>query len=192
MSNLNGTKTQQNLLKSFAGESQARNRYTFFASVARKEGYQQIASIFEETAKNEELHAKQMFKLLEGGEGLEITATYPAGKIGTTEENLKAAAAGENEEFISIYPEFANVAEEEGFPRIAKLYRDILIVEHEHELRFTKLAQAVEGKTFFNKTAAVKWHCMKCGYDEDAQEAPIVCPICKHQRDYFEIRKENI
>jgi rubrerythrin len=150
MKSIKGTETEKNLLKSFAGESQARNRYQLFASAAKKEGYDQIAAIFEETADNERIHAKEMFKFLEGGD-VTITATYPAGKVGTTEENLLAAAAGEHEEFIDLYPGFADTAEKEGFPEIAKLYRDILEVEHAHELRYLQLADAVKNGTVFKK-----------------------------------------
>lgn len=188
---LKGTQTEQNLLKGFAGESQARNRYQMFANIAKKEGYEQIAEIFMETAENERLHAKEMFKLLQSGEGLEITATYPAGKLGTTQENLMAAAEGEHEEFVEIYPEFAEVAEKEGFPHIAVLFRNILKVEHEHELRYRKLAEAVEKGEVFKKGENVTWHCRKCGYEHGALEAPAACPICKHEQAYFEIKKTN-
>ncbi len=190
MASLKGSKTEQNLLKSFAGESQARNRYTYFASKARKEGYVQISNIFTETADNEKEHAKVFFKFLEGGD-LEITATYPAGKIGSTLENLKAAAAGENMEWMSIYPEFAKVAREEGFDAIAAAYENIAKVESFHEARYNALVSNVENGSVFKKDSSAKWHCTNCGYVHEGAEAPEQCPACKHKQAHFELLAEN-
>ena len=187
---LKGTKTEQNLLKSFAGESQARTRYTFFASVAKKEGYEQIAGIFMETAEQEKEHAKRFFKFLEGGD-LEITATYPAGKIGTTAENLLAAAMGENEEWADMYPEFAKVADEEGFPVIAAAFRNIAKVEAEHERRYRKLLSRIEDGDFFHRDDEIWWQCRNCGYIIRATDAPKLCPACLHPKAFFEPMKEN-
>ena len=190
MKSVKGTRTEQNLLKAFAGESQARTRYTFFASVAKKEGYEQIAGVFMETAEQEKEHAKRFFKYLEGGD-LEITATYPAGKIGTTNENLLAAAMGENEEWDVLYPEFAKVADEEGFPEIAATFRAVSIVEAEHERRYLKLLSRLTDGNFFKRDGEIWWQCRNCGYIVKAEEAPILCPACKHPQAYFEPKKEN-
>lgn len=190
MANLKGTKTEQNLLKSFAGESQARNRYTYFASVAKKEGYEQISAIFTETADNEKEHAKRFFKFLEGGD-LEITAAYPAGKIGTTLENLKAAAAGENEEYTELYPAFAATAKEEGFPEIAVVWEMISKVEKEHEYRYNKLAANLENSEVFKKGETVRWKCRNCGYVHEGPEALKTCPACIHPQKFFEIKEVN-
>jgi rubrerythrin len=185
-----GTKTEQNLLKSFAGESQARNRYDFFASVARKEGLEQIANIFQETALQEKEHAKRFFKFLEGG-ALEITAAYPAGKIGTTKENLKAAAEGEHEEWTLLYPHFAEVAQEEGFPEIAAAYKMIAKVETEHERRYLKLLQNVSEDKVFMKNGKVWWKCINCGYVYESEKALEVCPACLHPKSFMQMREEN-
>lgn len=187
---IKGTKTEQNLLKSFAGESQARNRYTYFASVAKKEGYEQIAAIFEETALNEKEHAKRFFKYLEGG-AVEITAMYPAGVIGGTVENLKAAAAGEHEEWDDLYPSFAKIAKEEGFEEIAVLFDEIASVEVEHEKRYKALYESIEKGTFYNKGNSVKWHCRNCGKVIEGADAPEVCPACLHAKKFFEVMAEN-
>lgn len=190
MSSIKGTKTEQNLLKSFAGESQARSRYTFFASVAKKEGFEQIAGVFMETAEQEKEHAKRFFKFLEGGM-VEITASYPAGIIGTTAENLKAAAEGENEEWADLYPEFAKVAEEEGFTAIAAVFRNIAKVEAEHEARYrTLLARVEEGKVF-ERDEEILWQCRNCGYVHKGKTAPKACPACAHPQAYFEEKKNN-
>jgi rubrerythrin len=190
MESLKGTKTEQNLLKAFAGESQARMRYDYFAKQAKKEGLEHIAALFEETAINEKEHAKQFFSFLEG-HPLEITATYPAGKIGTTMENLKAAAEGENEEWTDLYPEFAKVAEEEGFKKVAVLFKNIAKVEKAHEERYAKLHQNLEEGKVFEKEEKVIWKCRKCGYLHESTKAPKNCPICKHPQAYFEIEVEN-
>lgn len=190
MSSLKGTNTEKNLLKAFAGESQARNRYTFFAKQAAKEGYKQIEALFLETAENERVHAKTFFKFLEGRD-LEITATYPAGKIGTTLENLKAAAMGEKEEYTELYPAFAKEAEEEGFPKVAAAFRFIAEVEKEHEERYNKLAKNIEESKVFKKNATKRWKCRKCGYVYEADTAPKVCPCCQHKQEYFELKEEN-
>jgi rubrerythrin len=185
-----GTKTEQNLLKSFAGESQARNRYDFFASVARKEGLEQIANIFQETALQEKEHAKRFFKFLEGGP-LEITAAYPAGKIGTTKENLKAAAEGEHEEWTILYPHFAEVAMQEGFPEIATAYKMITKVETEHERRYLKLLQNVSEDKVFMKNGKVWWKCLNCGYVYESEKALEMCPACLHPKSFMQLREEN-
>ncbi|KUK78608.1 MAG: Rubrerythrin [Proteiniphilum acetatigenes] len=185
MTSIKGTQTELNLLKSFAGESQARMRYTFFAKEAKKEGYEQIAAIFEETANQEMTHAKRMFRYLEGGM-VEITATYPAGKIGTTAENLKAAAEGENEEWTDLYPHFAEVAEEEGFKEIASMYRMIAKAEAEHEERYLKLLARVENGTVFAREEAIEWQCRHCGYVFTGKKPPKNCPTCLHPQAYFE------
>ena len=190
MKSLKGTLTEQNLLKSFAGESQARNRYTFFASVAKKEGYEQISGVFMETAEQEKEHAKKFFKYLEGGD-VEITATYPAGKIGTTAENLLAAAQGEHEEWDLLYAEFAKVADEEGFAEIAETFRQIAIVEAEHERRYLKLLSRITDGNFFVRDGEIWWQCRNCGYPIKAKEAPLKCPACAHPQAYFEPKKEN-
>jgi rubrerythrin len=188
MPEIKGTETEKNLLKAFAGESQARNRYTYFASVARKEGYRQIEALFIETAENEREHAKRFFKFLEGGD-LEITAAYPAGKIGTTLENLKAAAAGENEEWTKLYPAFAETAKAEGFTEVATAFTMIAKVEKEHEERYLKLAQNIEQGTVFKKEGAVRWKCRNCGYVYEGPEAPARCPACLHPQEFFEIKE---
>jgi len=187
---LKGTQTEKNLLKSFAGESQARNRYTFFASVARKEGYEQIANIFTETAGNEKEHAEIFFKYLKGGD-LEITAAYPAGLIGKTEANLKAAADGEKMEWSVLYAEFEKTAREEGFEDIATSFKEIAEVEEFHEKRYRKLAKNVASGEVFKKNKTVKWHCTNCGYIHEGPEAPDVCPACKHAQPYYELLAEN-
>lgn len=187
---IKGTKTEQNLLKAFAGESQARNRYTYFASAARKEGYEQISALLLETAENEKEHAKVFFKYLEGGD-LEITAAYPAGIIKSTRENLDHAAAGENLEWTTLYADFEKVAADEGFPEIAESFRQISNVEKFHELRYRKLSSSLQSGTFFKKQANVKWHCRNCGYIYDGPEAPKECPACKHPRAYYEVLAEN-
>lgn len=185
-----GTKTEKNLLKSFAGESQARNRYDMFAKVAKKEGFEQISGVFLETALQEKEHAKKFFRFLEGGD-VEITATYPAGKVGATAENLKAAAMGENEEWTELYPEFANVAEEEGFKEVAIAYRMIAKVEKEHEDRYLRLLKNVEEGTVFKKAAPTRWKCRNCGYVHDGDSAPEMCPACQHPKAYFQVKEEN-
>jgi rubrerythrin len=191
MSNsLKGTQTELNLLKSFAGESQARNRYEFFASVAKKEGYEQIAAIFMETSMQEKEHAKRFFKFLEGGM-VEITAGYPAGVIGTTMENLKAAAEGEHEEWTDLYPHFAEVAKEEGFPEIAVAYKMIAKVEAEHERRYLKLLQSVSEDKVFVKDGKVWWKCLNCGYVYESVKALENCPACLHPKAFMQLREEN-
>ncbi|MDP2908135.1 MAG: rubrerythrin family protein [Nanoarchaeota archaeon] len=190
MTKLKGSKTEKNLLKSFAGESQARNRYTYFASTAKKEGYEQISGIFLETAENEKEHAKVFFKYLEGGK-VEITAAYPAGKIGTTAENLLAAAEGEKEEWGTLYPEFEKVAREEGFKDVADSFKEIAEVEEQHEKRYRKLLDNVKNGTVFKKNKVVKWKCRNCGYVHEGKEAPDKCPACKHPRAYYEVQEEN-
>ncbi len=187
---IKGTETEKNLLKSFAGESQARNRYTYFASVAKKEGYEQIAAIFEETANQEKEHAKRMFKYLEGGM-VEITASYPAGIISTTVENLKAAAAGENEEWTVLYPMFADIAEKEGFKEIAVMYRAIAKAEKVHEDRYAKFMNNILNDEVFKREEKVQWQCRNCGYIHEGKTAPQNCPACNHPQSYFEIEKEN-
>ena len=187
---IKGTQTEKNLLTSFAGESQARMRYTYFASAAKKEGYEQIAAIFLETAEQEKEHAKRMFKWLEGGM-VEITASYPAGVIGNTLENLKAAAAGENEEWTADYPKFADVADAEGFPEIALMYRNIAIAEKGHEERYLAFVKNIEQGKVFVKDEEIVWQCRNCGYIFVGKEAPEVCPACLHPQAYFEVKKEN-
>ncbi len=190
MPSIKGTQTEKNLLKSFAGESQARNRYTYFASVAKKEGFEQISAIFLETADNEKEHAKVFFKYLEGGD-LEITTAYPAGKIGATAENLLAAAEGELMEWGTIYPDFAKIAEEEGFADIAKHFREIAEVEAHHEKRYRALLENVNGYKVFKKDGAVFWKCRNCGYVHEGPEAPMLCPACDHPQSYYELLCEN-
>ena len=190
MAELKGSQTEQNLLKSFSGESQARNRYTYFASKAKKEGYVQIADIFAETADQEKEHAKRFFSFLEGGV-LEVTASFPAGIVGTTLENLKAAAAGENEEHTDIYPGFARVAKEEGFTAIAMLWEFISVAEKQHEKRYVDLAANIEAGTVFKKGQAVVWRCRNCGYLAEGAEAPAMCPACVHPQAHFELLGEN-
>ena len=187
---IKGTQTEKNLLTSFAGESQARMRYTYFASAAKKEGYEQIAAIFTETAEQEKEHAKRMFKWLEGGK-VEITASYPAGVIGTTLDNLKAAAVGENEEWTMDYPKFADVADAEGFPEIAAMYRNIAIAEKGHEERYLAFVKNIEAGKVFAKDEEIVWQCRNCGYIHVGKEAPEVCPACLHPQAYFEVKKEN-
>lgn len=187
---IQGTKTEQNLLKAFAGESQARNRYEFFAKVAKKEGYEQISNIFQETANQEKEHAKRFFKFLEGGM-LEITATYPAGVIGTTAENLKAAAEGENEEWTELYPQFANIAEEEGFKEVAVAFRMIAKVEAEHEKRYLKLLQNISEDKVFIKDGKVWWKCLNCGYVYESVKALETCPACLHPKSYMQLKEDN-
>lgn len=186
--NLKGTKTEQNLLKAFAGESQARNRYTFYADVAKEEGYEQIAAIFLETAENEREHAKRFFSFLPG-DPVEITATYPT-QIGNTEENLEAAAAGENEEHKDLYPTFAKIAEEEGFKQVAVAFRNIAKVEHHHEARYLQLLEMVKNKKIFNKDVTSEWKCRNCGYIHNDKAAPQVCPACLYKQPFFEINCE--
>ena len=190
MKSVKGTKTEKNLLTAFAGESQARNRYTFFASAAKAEGYEQIAAIFLETAENEKEHAKLFFKFLEGGE-VELTATFPAGIIGKTSENLKASAMGENEEHTIAYPNFAKIAEEEGFSEIATTFRLVAKVEAEHEKRYLKLLENLESGKVFKKDTKVRWKCRNCGYVHEGEEAPNKCPACKHPQSFFEIKETN-
>jgi len=191
MKSVKGTQTEKNLLTSFAGESQARNRYTFFASKAKKEGYEQISAIFTETANQEKEHAETMFKHLEGGM-VEITASYPAGVIGNTLENLKAAASGEHEEWAVDYPHFADVADEEGFPEIAEMYRRISVAEKGHEERYLAFVKNIEEGTVFKKEEDTVWQCRNCGYIFVGKEAPELCPACKHPRAYFEVMKTNM
>ncbi len=187
---IKGTKTEKNLLASFAGESQARGRYTYFASVAKKEGYEQISAIFLETAEQEKEHAKKFFKYLEGGM-VEITACYPAGVIGTTLENLKAAADGEHEEWAVEYPKFADIADEEGFPEIAKSFRNIAKVEDEHEKRYRALLKNVENGTVFSSEEEVQWQCRNCGFVHTSKQAAKLCPACAHPQSFFERKKNN-
>ena len=190
MNNIKGSETEKNLLKAFAGESQARNRYTYFVSVARREGFEQIAEIFQETADNEREHAKVFFKYLEGGD-VEINAMYPAGKIGTTAENLKAAAEGEKMEWSNIYPEFERIAREEGFEDVANSFKEIAEVERYHEKRYLKLLKNVEDEKVFEKGEVVKWKCRNCGYVHEGDSAPESCPACRLDRKYFELWVEN-
>lgn len=187
---IKGTKTEQNLLKAFAGESQARTRYTFFASVAKKEGYEQIAGVFIETAEQEKEHAKRFFKFLEGGM-LEITASFPAGIIGTTPQNLLAAAEGENEEWDILYKEFEEVAREEGFNDVATAFKMIATVEKEHERRYRQLLQNLLDGTVFKKDEPIKWQCRNCGYVHEGTSAPNTCPACVHPQAFFEPMKQN-
>jgi rubrerythrin len=185
-----GSQTEKNLLASFAGESQARNRYTYFASAARKEGYVQIANIFTETAENEKEHAKVFFKHLQGGD-VEITAGYPAGMIGTTKENLEAAAAGEQMEWTTLYADFAKIAKAEGFPEAAASFNQIAKVEKFHEARYRKLIENMTKKQVFKRDVPVKWHCINCGYIFEGTKAPKECPACQHPQCYYEILAEN-
>jgi len=190
MSSLKRSKTEKNLLKAFAGESQARNRYTYFASKAKKEGFEQIASIFEETADNEKEHAEIFFKYLKGGV-VEIIAEYPAGEIGTTEENLLEAAEGEKLEWGTLYPEFEKIAKEEGFDAVAESFHEIAEVEEQHEKRYRKLLENVKENKIFKKDKVVKWKCRNCGYVHEGKTAPDVCPACDHAQKYYEILCEN-
>jgi rubrerythrin len=187
---IKGTETEKNLLKAFAGESQARNRYTYFAGVARKAGYEQIAAIFTKTAEEEKEHAKVFFKHLEGGE-VEITAAYPAGLIGETRANLEAAAAGERMEWSDLYAGFEKTARAEGFPDVAASFKQVAGVESFHEKRYRKLAANIDAGQVFKKPAAVKWHCINCGYVHEGPEAPALCPACKHPQAHYEILAEN-
>ncbi len=190
MKSLKGTQTEKNLLKSFAGESQAKMRYEYFAKQAKKEGLEQIAAIFEETAMNEKAHAKRFFKFLEGGM-VEITATYPAGKINDTLANLKASAEGENEEWSDLYPKFAKIAEEEGFKEIATAYKMIALVEKAHEERFKKLYNNLNDGKVFERNGKIMWKCRNCGYIHEGEKAPKTCPACLHPQSYFEIKETN-
>ena len=187
---IRGTKTEKNLLAAFAGESQARNRYTYFASAAKKEGFEQIANIFIETAENEKEHAKVFFKYLEGGE-LQISASYPAGMIKDTKSNLQAAAAGENAEWTSIYSDFAITAKGEGFIDVANTFDEIAKVERFHESRYRKLIDNIATGQVFRKKADVKWHCINCGYVAEGKEAPRMCPACKHPQAFYEMLADN-
>jgi rubrerythrin len=190
MKPLKGTQTEQNLLKAFAGESQARNRYTFFASKAREEGYEQVAQIFEETANQEKEHAKRFFSFLQGGE-LEITASFPAGEVKTTAENLAASAAGEHHEWTDVYKNFAKIAQDEGFPEVAVVFNAVSVAEKQHEKRYAKLrANILEGKVFKKDQKAV-WACLNCGYIYEGETAPNKCPACAHPQSYFELVREN-
>lgn len=190
MSSIKGTRTEKNLLAAFAGESQARMRYTYFASVAKKEGYEQISAVFTETAEQEKEHAKRFFKFLEGGM-VEITASYPAGVIGATAENLRAAAEGELEEHSILYPEFAKVAAKEGFPKIAAAFLAIATVEVEHEKRYRTLLARVEENKVFERDQEIEWQCRNCGYVTKGKKAPELCPACQHPKAYFEEKKNN-
>ncbi|MFZ4581193.1 MAG: rubrerythrin [Paludibacter sp.] len=190
MKSIKGTQTEKHLLMSFAGESQARMRYTMFASTAKKEGFEQISAIFLETAEQEKEHAKKFFSYLEGGP-LEITATYPAGIVGTTAENLKASAEGENEEWTDAYPHFADVAEAEGFPVIAATFRKIAAVEAQHEKRYLRLLEKVVAGTVFTREEEIVWQCRNCGHVHTGKEAPKACPTCAHPQAYFEEEKQN-
>ena len=190
MGNLKGSQTEQNILTAFAGESQARNRYTFFASQAKKDGYVQISEIFTETANQEKEHAKRLFKLLEGGE-VEVTAAFPAGIIGTTPDNLKESAAGENYEYTDMYPGFAKVAIEEGFEEIAEIFKAIAVAEKQHEKRYLALAANIANNTVFKKDQPVVWRCRNCGYLHEGEGAPEECPACAHPQAHFELLGEN-
>ena len=190
MASLKGTQTEKNIMAAFAGESQARNRYTMFASAAKKEGYVQISNIFAETADQEKEHAKKLFKLLEGGE-VEITGSFPAGVVGSTLENLNAAAAGENYEHTRMYPEFAKVAREEGFGAIAVVFESIAVAEKQHEKRYNDLAANIEAGRVFKRDGVVIWRCINCGYLHEGTEAPQNCPACAHPRSWYELLGEN-
>jgi len=187
---LKGSRTERNLLAAFVGESQARTRYTFFASVAKKEGYEQISAIFQETADNEKEHAELFFKLLSGGM-VEIKAAYPAGVIGSTRENLKEAADGEKLEWGTLYPDFAKVAEEEGFKGAARTFRNVAMVENSHERRYRRLLANIEQDRVFKKDSPIMWKCRNCGYVFEGSEAPEKCPVCAHAKSYFEVWREN-
>ena len=190
MKGIKGTRKEKNLLAAFAGESQARNRYTYFSSQARKEGYQQIMGVFLETAGNEKEHAERLFKFLEGGE-VEIKASFPAGLIGDSKENLRASAAGENYEHTKMYPEFADVAEEEGFQKIASVFRAIAVAEKQHEKRYLNLLENIEKGRVFKRESIVRWKCRNCGYIHEGTEALEECPACAHPKAYFELLGEN-
>jgi rubrerythrin len=187
---IKGSKTEKNLLAAFAGESQARNRYTYFASAARKEGYEQIANFFLETAENEKEHAKVFFKHLEGGE-VEISVAYPAGVIGGTKANLEAAAAGEKMEWTNLYADFAKIAKEEGYPEVERSFTQIAKVEKFHESRYRKLIENIKKNEVFKKKESVKWHCINCGYVHEGTKPPKECPACKHPQSYYEVLAEN-
>jgi len=187
---IKGTKTEKNLLAAFAGESQARNRYTYFASIAKKEGYEQISRFFIETAENEKEHAKVFFKYLEGGE-LEITASYPAGMIQDTKANLEEAAAGENLEWTTLYQDFSKTARDEGFSEVARSFEQIAKVERFHESRYRKLITNIKNEEVFRKKPEIKWHCLNCGYVHEGNEAPKECPACRHPQAFFEVSAEN-
>ena len=191
MAQLKGTETEKNLLKAFAGESQARNRYTYFASKAKKEGFVQMADIFEETANQEKEHAKRLFKFLKDGDELEITAAFPAGAIKGTAENLEAAAAGENYEHSTMYPEFAVTAREEGFDAIADVFTAIAVAEKQHEKRFLDLKANIDNDRVFKRDSKVTWRCRNCGYLHEGEEAPDACPACAHPKAHFELLGEN-
>lgn len=190
LKSLKGTETEKNILTAFAGESQARNRYNFFASQAKKEGYEQISAIFADTADNEKEHAKRLFKFLEGGEA-EVRASFPAGVIGPTVENLRAAAAGEKHEYSEMYPEFAAKADLEGFPEVAETMRSIAMAEVGHEKRFLALAKNIDDGKVFKREGVISWRCRNCGYIHDGTEPPEECPACAHERAYFELLCEN-
>ncbi len=190
MKNIKGTRTEKNLLTAFAGESQARNRYTFFASKAKKQGYEQIAAVFQETADNEKEHAERIFKFLEGGEA-DVSTSFPAGVIGDTKDNLKAAAAGENYEHTSMYPEFARIADEEGFEEIAIVLRSIAVAEKQHEKRYLALMDNIKKGKVFKREKVVRWKCRNCGYIHEGTEPPDKCPACDHPQAYYEILCEN-
>lgn len=190
MASLKGTQTEKNILTAFAGESQARNRYNYFAKKAKQEGYVQIFQIFEETANQEKEHAKRLFKLLEGGD-VEISGAFPAGTIGTTLENLKASAAGEHHEQAEMYPDFAKVARKEGFEAIAMVFEAIAVAEKQHEKRYLALAANIENNRVFKRPQKVVWRCLNCGYITEAPEPPAMCPACAHPKDYFELLGEN-
>ena len=190
MKSIKGSVTEQNLLKAFAGESQARTRYTFFSSVARKEGYEQVAAVFLETAEQEKEHAKRFFKFLEGGE-VEILATYPSGKIGSTKENLLAAANGEREEWDILYRDFAKIAQDEGFPAVVAAFNAIASVEAEHERRYLKLLERISDGNFFHRDGKIWWQCRNCGFVVEDQDAPDICPACLHKQAFFEPMKNN-
>ena len=187
---LKGTRTEKNILTAFAGESQARNRYNYFASVAKKEGFEQVAAIFEETAHHEKEHAKRLFKFLEGGE-LAITASFPAGVIGSNQANLNSSAGGENHEYTSMYPEFAKVADEEGFAKIAAVFRAIASAEEGHEKRYLKLLANIQAGKVFQRTDKVTWKCRNCGYLHEGNTAPEKCPACDHPQSFYELWVEN-
>lgn len=187
---LKGSKTEKNLMAAFAGESQARNRYTYYSAQARKEGYRQIAAIFEETANHESQHAKRLFKLMQGGE-IEISGSFPAGPIGDTVQNLKDSAAGENHEWTDMYPSFAKTAREEGFNDIAQVFEAIAIAEKQHEKRYLDLARNIENGKVFEKDGSATWRCRNCGYVHDGEKAPANCPACAHPQDHFEMNAEN-
>ncbi|HVN97338.1 MAG TPA: rubrerythrin family protein [Syntrophorhabdaceae bacterium] len=190
MATLKGSQTEKNLLKAFAGESQARNRYTYFSSQAKKEGYEQIAWLFADTADNEKEHAERFFSFLQGGD-LEIVATFPAGLVGTTAENLEAAAAGEHLEWGMLYPDFAEVAEKEGFSEIANVFRMIAVAETGHEKRYLALLENIKRNRVFKRDASMKWRCRNCGYIHEGTDAPAECPACAHPRDHYELAAEN-